>query len=163
MWCVGLPWPPGAHQATPSLLLLSRTAEPKKKKYLLIPLPGKQDLHTRSNCFRRQMPSTFLFFPAFIAEYNIVWYGISHWSVWNICSGCGSPHPLVHSESSGPRLETQPWCSAVAAEQLSKHWCAINIILAAIKSTVLYGLLWGKLTPSQTGAIQQLSYIVLAT
>jgi len=43
--------------------------------------------------------SLFLVPPAFVAEHDIVWYGISLWSVGISCPGCVLSQLLVHPQT----------------------------------------------------------------
>lgn len=90
---------------------------------------------------------------------DVIWRGISLWSAWVNCSFSKilpTPSLVTFGIEGGERLERQSWYCMSTAQQQSKHWYVINTFLVIIptQTTELWGLLWGKLTPSQPNQIQ---------
>ena len=90
-------------------------------------------------CLYNKVPpplSSFLL--AFIAEHNIICYGISLWSLWVSCPGYISSQHLADPQPAGLWGEVgettsmaREHCSAVP-----KHWHVINTVLATKLSTM---------------------------
>jgi len=52
----------------------------------------------RQNAVAQNIPPFFLLPPAFIAERDIIWYGMSLWSFEVSCPGCVLSQLLVHPQ-----------------------------------------------------------------
>ena len=67
------------------------------------------------------MPSSSSFLLAFIAEHDVIWYGISLWSLWVSCPGYVPSQDLAHPQPTGEggnagerALTLCEHCSAIA-------------------------------------------------
>ena len=119
--------------------------------------PKKQGHSTRSVASKALIINApYAFLLAFIAEHDIIRYRISLWSVWVSCPSCVpsnlSPTPslLAFGEEGwkdGLDAVSALLCSSQNTGVLSTHF------QPQIQSTALWGLLWGKLTPSQPDSI----------
>ena len=95
------------------------------------PFPGKQGSILYNGFFGRQMPlsqsraPSFFFPPAFIAEYNIMSYGVSPQSISISCPGCVPCQFLEHPSLLSGREIPETWKSSV----LYKHCSEITKML----------------------------------
>lgn len=99
---------------------------------------------------------------AFIAGHDIIWYGISLWSVWVSCPGFVLSQPLAHFQPTGLwrmwDLVRQPWC-VEAVFSSGQNWCFISTILATNTKHNLTRSAMGKLIPYQPDPMQSPCFI----
>ena len=70
--------------------------------------------------------------PGFMGEYDVMWHGISLWSVWVSCPACVPasllPTPLLLAKGQREEQRRFWYCMSTAQQQL-KHWCVTNAVL----------------------------------
>ena len=113
-----------------------------------------------TNAITPKIPHFLLPPPAFIAEHNVIGYGISLWWVGVSCPGSVPSQYLVHPQ--GPRWRGGAGHSegleAVRA-LLSSSWDIPGLpalLWSQIQNTAPHQPLWGELTLSQTKPVQEL-------
>lgn len=96
-------------------------------------------------------PSSF-FFTAFIAEQDIILYGISLWSVEIICPSCVSFQPLVHPQP--PHISVRNRKDLDVAQALLSNNKNTSVLSTFHSNVFSYGLVRRKLIPSQLKTVQ---------
>ena len=78
-------------------------------------VPSEDKLHNH------KCPPSSSFPPPFIAKHDVIWSGISLWSVWVSCPGCVPSQSLAHPQPTGFRMggggDRKPWHCASTVQQ----------------------------------------------
>lgn len=83
--------------------------------------------------WKTKLPTLFFPYPSFVAEHDVVWYGLTFWPGGAICPYCVSFQPLAHPQTTlgGDRVgKKKPGCCTSTLQQQLKQCCVINTLLA---------------------------------